>query len=99
MKRRLLLWLKAVVLTLGVFVTIYAGVLRPWHLHWGATPAEVHAALPGDEFILNAKGGDPGHHHQRAAGEGLALVDADRAGSQRFLQLHVPGEPGGLRHA
>ena len=56
MKRGVRLWLKGVALTLGLFVAIYAGVLRPWHLHWGATPAEAHAALPGDEFITNARG-------------------------------------------
>jgi hypothetical protein len=32
--------------------TAYVFVLRPWHLRWGATSAEVKQTLPGDEFIL-----------------------------------------------
>jgi hypothetical protein len=31
--------------------TIYAFVIRPWHQHWGATKAEVLAAMPGDEWV------------------------------------------------
>jgi hypothetical protein len=27
--------------------------LRPWHLRWGATEAEVQRTLPGDELLLN----------------------------------------------
>ena len=29
----------------------YAGWVRPWMLRWGATPAEVRAALPGDDLV------------------------------------------------
>ena len=29
--------------------------LRPWHLRWGATEAEVRRALPGDELLPNPK--------------------------------------------
>jgi hypothetical protein len=29
----------------------YAFLIRPWHLRWGATDAEVAAALPGDERV------------------------------------------------
>jgi hypothetical protein len=29
----------------------YRFVLLPWHLHWGATEAEVRAAMPGDEIV------------------------------------------------
>src|ERR671932_2325058 len=39
----------AIVLLLGVLVASYIAVIRPWHLRWGATDAEVTMALPGDE--------------------------------------------------
>jgi len=29
----------------------YAVAVRPWHLHWGATPEEQIESLPGDEFL------------------------------------------------
>jgi hypothetical protein len=38
-----------VVAAVPLFVT--APLWRRWHLHWGATPAEVAAALPGDELV------------------------------------------------
>lgn len=37
-------------------VSAYLHVLRPWILHWGATPAEVAATLPGDELLDDADG-------------------------------------------
>ena len=38
-----------VVAAVPLFVT--APLWRRWHLHWGATPAEVAAAMPGDELV------------------------------------------------
>ncbi|MCC6454829.1 MAG: hypothetical protein IT328_07805 [Caldilineaceae bacterium] len=32
-------------------VAIYASLLRPWHMQWGATDAEVSMPLPGDPYI------------------------------------------------
>jgi hypothetical protein len=32
-----------------------APVLRPWHRHWGATPEEVAAPMPGDEVFPRAQ--------------------------------------------
>ena len=29
----------------------YLGWIRPWHLRWGATEEEVHAAMPGEELL------------------------------------------------
>ncbi len=46
--RRLLM---AVGLFLAVFAVLYVGVLRPYHMRWGATDAEVLQALPGDPYI------------------------------------------------
>lgn len=31
-----------------------APLLRRWHLRWGATDEEVHAAMPGDEIVRDA---------------------------------------------
>jgi hypothetical protein len=38
-------------------VPIWAGspLLRPWHMHWGATDAEVAAAMPGDDVVARAQ--------------------------------------------
>src|SRR5215831_8254435 len=30
---------------------VYLLTVRPWLLHWGATPAEVTARLPGDDIV------------------------------------------------
>lgn len=30
---------------------LYAFVIRPWHLRWGATNEEVLMKLPGDELV------------------------------------------------
>jgi hypothetical protein len=35
-------------------VAAYRFWLRPWHLHWGATAAEVSKSLPGDEIVAGA---------------------------------------------
>ena len=43
-------WLGLVVLLSGV-VAAYVFVVRPWHMHWGATPQEVALVLPGDAYI------------------------------------------------
>jgi hypothetical protein len=39
------------VLATAAAVTGYAGIIRPWHLRWGATDAEVAAHLPGDALV------------------------------------------------
>ena len=36
-------------------VGLYAFVVRPWHLRWGAEDDEVQRGFPGDEFIPNPK--------------------------------------------
>jgi hypothetical protein len=40
-----------VLLVLGLVVVPLA--LRPWQSRWGATDAEVAAALPGDELVTD----------------------------------------------
>jgi hypothetical protein len=32
-------------------ILIYARLIRPWHLRWGATPGEVSRLLPGDDIV------------------------------------------------
>lgn len=38
-------------LVVGTAAYIYAALIRPWHLRWGATDAELAATLPGDELV------------------------------------------------
>jgi hypothetical protein len=42
--------LAAVMATVGV-AALYRARIRPWMYHWGATPAEVNAVLPGDDLM------------------------------------------------
>jgi hypothetical protein len=51
----------AVLLLLSLLFGLYAAVLHPWLLNWGATPAEQRMVLPGD-----AAGVDPAHSFTRA---------------------------------
>ena len=39
----------------GVVVTLYVWVIKPWHMRWGATDAEVARDMPGDDLIPGAK--------------------------------------------
>ena len=41
----------AALAALGLF---FAVVIRPWYLHWGTTPAERTAPLPGDDIVPGA---------------------------------------------
>ena len=41
---------------MGVIAAVaFAWVVRPWYMRWGASDAEVAAALPGDEFVPNPR--------------------------------------------
>jgi hypothetical protein len=35
----------------GIGVSVYVQVIRPWQLRWGATDDEVRRAMPGDELV------------------------------------------------
>ena len=39
---------------LAVVLSLYLWVIKPWHLRWGATDAEVAQAMPGDDLIPHA---------------------------------------------
>lgn len=50
LKYRKPFWLT--ILTLGVVMSaLYVFVLRPYHLRWGATDAEIAMSLPGDTYL------------------------------------------------
>jgi len=54
MTKQLSTFLKAG-LTGAAALAAYALVIRPWHLRWGATDAELAAPLPGDELCPEPK--------------------------------------------
>lgn len=41
--------------SIGAALGAYAFLVRPWHLRWGATEAEVQEPLPGDDVVPNPK--------------------------------------------
>jgi hypothetical protein len=45
--------LRVVLASLAALI-VYAAVIRPWFLHWGATEMETRKALPGDSVLPNA---------------------------------------------
>ena len=47
--------LAALAVTLGVVVSLYALVVRPWFLSWGSTESERTRALPGDEIAPGSR--------------------------------------------
>jgi hypothetical protein len=51
--RELIAEIRSVLRDLPIFLT--APLYRRWHLHWGATPAEVAAPLPGDSLMPDAQ--------------------------------------------
>lgn len=38
---------------LVVFLALYVAFVRPWHMHWGATAAEISRAMPGDTLVID----------------------------------------------
>jgi hypothetical protein len=40
-----------IVLILAGLLVTYLFVIRPWHIHWGATKQEIKRALPGDSRV------------------------------------------------
>ena len=56
----LIVWLGSVGLVVGIasmllLVVFYLFVVKPWHLRWGATAAEVAMTMPGDDLLPDAK--------------------------------------------
>jgi hypothetical protein len=53
--RKLMQILGIIVLGIVAFGLIYAFLIRPWHLHKGATTEEVQRSWPGDELVPDPK--------------------------------------------
>ena len=43
--------LAGLLVAIAVVFAAYHFIIRPWHLTWGATPEEISAVQPGDEYI------------------------------------------------
>lgn len=94
----------ALVGCLGLLVSVYVGISRPWFRRWGATDAEVHAVLPGDEIVPAARAQEtravtvaaPAH----LAWAWLAQIGQDRGGfySYRLLENLVGCEMPNVEH-
>lgn len=41
--------------SVGAALAAYAFLIRPWHLRWGATEAEIQEPLPGDDVVPSPK--------------------------------------------
>ena len=39
--------------SVGAALAAYTFLIRPWHLGWGATEAELQEPLPGDDVVPN----------------------------------------------
>ena len=52
-RRELLSEIRDVITDLPILLT--APLYRRWHLHWGATPAEIAEVLPGDALVPDAQ--------------------------------------------
>ena len=77
---------------------VYALLVRPWHLRWGAKDEEVSKPLPGDELVPN-----PAIESTRAITVNAPLEAVwpwlAQIGQGRILQLRVAREPGWLPDA
>jgi hypothetical protein len=49
--------LGVLVLAIVIFLAVYLVALRPRSHRWGATDAELHGSLPGDDLVPNVKVG------------------------------------------
>ena len=93
MKKAFRRFLLAVPVSLVLFTIVYFAGLRSWHLGWGATEAELAAVMPGDELLPIGNGQATHAITIHAVPEDrLAMDHADRAGSQRVLQLYLVGK-------
>jgi hypothetical protein len=56
-KRSFLPFFLAAVAAETAAIIAYARVIRPWFLHWGATPQEVDRVMPGDDLVAAPRSG------------------------------------------
>jgi len=84
-RRELLGEIRDVVTDLPVFLT--APLYRRWHLHWGATPAEIAEALAGDAPVPEVQfKASQGAIDRCSTRGGLAMAGAGRVSPRRLLQ-------------
>lgn len=50
-KSSFLLRLLGIFTLIGLMVAVYQLIIRPWQLHWGATPEEITRTMPGDDLV------------------------------------------------
>jgi len=48
-------WRAMSIVVIAAACAAAAALYRRWHLHWGATDAEAHAAMPGDDLVQRAQ--------------------------------------------
>lgn len=58
------------IVALGVILSVYHVLLRPWHRTWGATTDEVNRRLPGDDLVP-----EPSNETTRAVTVGASSDD------------------------
>jgi hypothetical protein len=84
-------FLMGAALLFAAFNIVYFSVLRSWHMHWGATRAELNTALPGDSLLAGATGGATHAITIHAAPEKiwpwLMQVGQDRSGFYSYTAL------------
>jgi hypothetical protein len=72
------------ILVLAVFMLMYFSVIRPWHLHWGATKDELMLSLPGDSLVedpdFNATRGISIHAKPEEIWKWIIQIGSKRAG-------------------
>ncbi len=72
-----------IVIIIGLVVT-YLFVIRPWHLHWGATQQEVMLEFPGDSIVhkpdFNATRGITIHSTPELIWRWIIQIGSKRAG-------------------
>jgi hypothetical protein len=58
MNKKLIKGVAGAVIAGGAALSAYVLAVRPWHLRWGATDAEVQRSLPGDDLVPDPRWGN-----------------------------------------
>src|SRR5687768_16801936 len=72
------------IIIITVVILAYLLLIRPWHLHWGATKQEVMLSLPGDSIVnkpdFNATRGITIHSSSERIWRWIIQIGSKRAG-------------------